>query len=92
MVNAAIHARGSTDLQEKQGTLQSQLEALRAHAGAQGYTVVAEYFVDGHSGAALARPGLDALRDALSTGAFSAVLFHSPDRLARRALYQESVV
>jgi len=92
MVNAALYGRVSTDLQEKEGTIQSQLEALRAHAGAHDYTVVAEYIDDGHSGAALARPGLDALRDAMRTGAFTAVLFHSPDRLARRALYQEIVV
>ena len=32
------------------------------------------------------------MRDGLPTGAFEVVLFHSPDRLARRALYQEIVL
>ena len=40
----------------------------------------------------LQRPGLDALRDALGSGEFEVVLFHSPDRLARRSLYQEIVL
>ncbi len=89
---AALYTRVSTDLQEKEQTIASQLEALRAYAAQKGYAIAAEYADNGYSGAMLQRPGLDALRDALTSGSFDLVLFHSPDRLARRALYQEIVL
>ena len=88
MIQAALYARVSTDLQEKEQTIRSQLEALRKYAQDKGYDVVAEYKDEGYSGATLERPGLDQLRDALRCGEFDMVLFHSPDRLARKALYQ----
>ena len=47
-----------------------------------------EYLDEGYSGATLDRPGLDQLRDDLSSGEFRIVLIHSPDRLARKAVYQ----
>jgi site-specific DNA recombinase len=82
----------STDLQEKEHTIQSQLEALRKYAQDKGYEVVGEYLDEGYSGATLERPGLDALRDALRSGGLDVVLFHSPDRLARKAIYQGLVL
>ncbi len=65
---AAAYARVSTEKQEKEQTIQSQLDALRRAAGEGGYEVPPEwYFTDeGYSGARLDRPGLDRLRD-LST-------------------------
>ena len=84
----AIYARVSTDLQEREHTIQGQLEALRKYAQDRGYQIVAEYLDDGYSGATLDRPQLDRLRDALRSGEFDIVLFHSPDRLARKAVYQ----
>ncbi|MFC1945095.1 recombinase family protein, partial [Chloroflexota bacterium] len=91
-VRAAIYCRVSTDLQEKQHTIQSQFEALRKYAQDKGYQVVAEYKDEGYSGATLERPGLDHLRDAVRAGDFDIVLFHSPDRLARKAVYQGLVL
>ena len=78
----------STDLQEREHTIQGQLEALRKYAQDRGYQIVAEYLDDGYSGATLGRPQLDRLRDALRSGEFDIVLFHSPDRLARKDVYQ----
>ena len=92
MTQAALYARVSTDLQEKEQTIRSQLEALRKYAQDKGYDVVAEYKDEGYSGATLERPCLDQLRDALRCGEFDMVLFHSPDRLARKALYQELIL
>ena len=92
MTRAALYCRVSTDLQEKEHTIQSQLEALRKYAQDKGYDIVAEYLDDGYSGATLERPGLDSLRDALRSGEFDVVLFHSPDRLARKAVYQGIVL
>ncbi len=85
-IRAAIFARVSTDLQEKEQTIQSQLEAVR------GYVNIGEYVDDGFSGATLDRPGLDGLRDAFRTGEMDVVVFHSPDRLARKAVYQGLVL
>ena len=87
-----LYCRVSTELQEKEQTIQSQLEDLRKRALERGYEIVAEYLDEGYSGAILPRPGLDALRDTLSSGEFDVVLFHSPDRLARKALYQGLVL
>jgi len=87
-MKAAIYCRVSTDLQEKEHTIESQLEALRHYALNKGYEIVAEYTDEGYSGAVLERPGLDRLRDAVHTRDFDLVLFHSPDRLARKAIYQ----
>ncbi|MCH8089893.1 MAG: recombinase family protein, partial [Chloroflexi bacterium] len=72
----------------KEATIQIQVEALRKYAQDKGYQIVVEYLDDGYSGAKLDRPGLDKLRDGLGSGEFDVVLFHSPDRLTRRALYQ----
>jgi site-specific DNA recombinase len=92
MTRAALYARVSSDLQEKEHTIESQLEALRRYARDKGYEVVAEYVDEGYSGATLQRPGLDQVRDALRSGKFEVVLFHSPDRLARKAVYQRLVL
>ena len=92
MTRAALYCSVSTDLQEKEHTIQSQLEALRKYAQDKGYQLVAEYLDDGYRGATLERPRLDSLRDALRAGEFDVVLFHSPDRLARKAVYQGIVL
>ena len=83
---AAIYARVSTDLQEKEHTIQSQLEAVRAYVSERGYIISGEYIDDGFSGATLERLGLDGLRDALRSEEMDVVVFHSPDRLARKAV------
>ena len=92
MTKAVLYCRVSTDLQEKEQTIGSQIEALREYARGKGYEVIYEYLDDGYSGATLERPGLDSMRDALRVGGFDVVLFHSPDRLARKAIYQGLVL
>ncbi len=87
---AAVYARVSTERQEQEATIESQVAALRAYAEQHGYQVPAEfYFLDqAVSGAKLMRPGLDRLRDLAAEGAFSIVLCWSPDRLARHSAHQ----
>ena len=92
MTRAATYSRVSTDLQEREQTIESQVEALRKYAQEKGYQLVAEYRDEGYSGAVMERPGLDRLRDALRLHEFEVVLFHSPDRLARKAVYQGLVL
>jgi site-specific DNA recombinase len=43
---------------------------------------------EGYSGAVLARPGLEALRDLAAEGQIAAALIYSPDRLSRKYAYQ----
>ena len=88
----ALYARVSTQQQEVRGTIGSQIEALRARAHRDEHEVVQEYIDDGHSGATLDRPGLDALRDAAERGLVEAVLCLCPDRLARSYAYQVLVI
>ena len=87
---AAIYARVASDRQKEQHTIASQTAALIDYAQANGYTVPPEWIFqdEGYSGALLARPGLEALRDLAAEGQIRAVLVHSPDRLSRKYAYQ----
>ena len=58
-IRVGIYARVSTDLQEKEHTVLSQLEALRTYAKEHCYSITDEYIDDGYSGATLDRPGLN---------------------------------
>jgi site-specific DNA recombinase len=89
---AAIYARVSTERQEEQKTIESQLSELREVCEKSGVEIVKEYIDDGFSGSILARPGLDRLRDDVSKNLFDAVYILSPDRLARKYLYQALVL
>ena len=89
-MRAAVYARVSTERQERQQTIESQLAALRAWVVEQGHDLAAEHVFrdEGYSGARLDRPGLDALRDAVRDGAVEIVAVLTPDRLARKYAYQ----
>jgi len=89
-MRAAIYARVSTERQERQQTITSQLAALHRWRNAAGYELSeAHVFRDeGYSGARLDRPGLDALRDAVRDGEIDVIGVVSPDRLARKYAYQ----
>src|SRR3954464_10100523 len=89
-MRAAIYARVSTERQERQQTIDSQLAALRAWAEAQGHSLVEQHVFrdEGYSGSRLDRPGLDGLRDAVRDAAIDVVAVLSPDRRARKYAYQ----
>ena len=89
-MRVAIYARVSTERQQHQQTINSQLEPLHTWVASNGHTLdEAHVFRDeGYSGARLDRPGLDALRDIVRDGAVELVAVLSPDRLARRYAYQ----
>ena len=91
-MRVAVYARVSTEAQEARGTIGSQLAALRDRVTAEGHDLVAEFVDDGHSGARLDRPGLDALRDSAEAGLIDAMWCLSPDRLARVYAYQVIVL
>ncbi len=88
---AALYARVSSEQQERERTIDSQLEALRGLAQSRGWSIPNElvYRDEGFSGSRLDRPGLDRLRDAASAGRFSRLLVYCPDRLARNYVHQQ---
>jgi site-specific DNA recombinase len=90
MISAAIYARVSSARQKKDETIGSQTAALREYAAGNGLEVPEEWVFEdeGHSGATLVRPGLEALRDLAAQGCLDVVLVYSPDRLARKFAYQ----
>ena len=90
MTSAAIYARVSSARQKKDETIGSQTAALREHAAQAGLDVPQDWVFEdeGHSGATLVRPALEALRDLVAQGCVDVVLVYSPDRLARKFAYQ----
>src|SRR5215203_99841 len=81
---AILYARVSTDEQARNGySLAQQIEALREHADREGYEITEEIEDPGYSGATLARPGLDRVRDLVAAGTASIVLAQDRDRFAR---------
>ena len=94
MTSAAIYARVSSARQAKDETIGSQLAALRDHAVNNRLDVPEDWvFADeGHSGATLVRPGLEAVRDLAAQGCLDVVLVYSPDRLARKFAYQALLI
>jgi len=91
-MKVALYARVSTEKQEEEKTIESQIAELENYAKENGHVIIDRYIDNGYSGTLLARPDLDRLRDDVPKGLFEAVLFHSPDRLARRYVWQEVVI
>src|SRR5215216_1012830 len=84
-MQVALYVRVSTDRQQHAQTIEQQVTQLQTYVTArEGWTVREEHIFrdDGHSGAKLDRPGLDALRDHAARAAFDVVLITAPDRLA----------
>jgi site-specific DNA recombinase len=94
-MRAALYVRVSTDRQQQAQTIEQQVTQLRAWVATHaGWTVAEEHIFrdDGHSGAKLNRPGLDAVRDHAARAAFDVVLVTAPDRLARNFVHQMVVL
>jgi site-specific DNA recombinase len=86
----AVYVRVSTTRQAQQQTIEQQLDRLLAYTQAQRWDLPAGHIYrdDGYSGATLARPGLDRLRDAVARRELDRVLITAPDRLARNYVQQ----
>ena len=86
-MRAALYVRVSMERQQQAQTIEQQVAALRTYLAERPDWVVAPdrlFRDDGHSGAKLERPGLDALRDQAARAAFDVVLITAPDRLGSR--------
>ncbi len=90
-MQVAFYVRVSTERQQQAQTIEQQITRLREYTAKQDSWVVEEEHIfrdDGHSGAKLNRPGLDALRDGAAHAAFELILIACPDRLARNYVHQ----
>jgi len=84
----AIYARVSSETQAKEGTIDSQIEALKDYAKTHKLEIAYECLDDGYSGMTLDRPGLDQVRDLAQSGSIEGVLILAPDRLSRKQANQ----
>lgn len=87
----ALYARVSSEQQAREGTIESQIEALRAYIAAQGWEIEggSEYIDNGKSGMQLERAGLEELRDRIAGKQYQRVVVLSRDRLSRDFIHQE---
>ena len=92
MKRAVLYARVSTDAQQKEGTIESQVLELKRQIAAAGDVLVREYVDDGYSGSLLDRPALEELRSDVRTDLFDAVYFLDTDRIARDVAYQTIIL
>jgi site-specific DNA recombinase len=63
----------SSDHQQKEGTIKSQVAELRRQIKAAGHTLVKEYIDDGYSGADMDRPALEEMRQNLKSDVFDRI-------------------
>jgi site-specific DNA recombinase len=94
VTTAAIYARVSSARQREEQTIASQTSALIEYAARTGLEVGPDWVFedDGYSGATLVRPALERLRDLVAEVGVDVVLCYSPDRLARKYVYQALLV
>lgn len=92
MKKAVLYARVSGDLQRKEGTIESQILALKKQVVDAGSILIKQYIDDGFSGAELDRPAMNELRKDLKTNLFETIYFLSTDRIAREVTYQTIII
>ncbi len=90
---SGLYGRVSSDRQEREDTIQSQLAELRARMKEDGILEWQEFTDEGYGRDNLVRPALDRLRDLVALREIDRVYIHAPDRLASGAklmvLYEE---
>ena len=91
-MRTALYARVSSERQEKEHTIGSQVEALRNYAAQHGMNIVEEFTDEGYSGARLDRPALDRMRDLAEHRGFEVLLTYCTDRLARKFVLQALIL
>jgi site-specific DNA recombinase len=92
MTKAVLYARVSSDTQQKEATIESQLFELRHQIAAAGHELVREYIDDGVTGTVLDRPALEQLRQDAKTDLFDRIYFHAADRIARQSAHQTIII
>jgi site-specific DNA recombinase len=89
-LRVAIYARVSGEQQARDGTIESQLEAVTQRLASDGFEWDPElrFVDDGWTGKTLIRPGLERLRDQAAAGAIDRLYVLDPDRFSRKYAYQ----
>lgn len=89
-LSVACYARVSSQRQADELTIQSQLAGLRQRIEQDGFVAEEErcFQDEGYSGSTLLRPALERMRDLIHCGGVDRLYVHSPDRLARKYVYQ----
>ena len=84
------YGRVSGDKQAKDGTIASQLKAIRDRVTSDGLECDPElcFVDDGYTGDTLIRPGLERLRDQAAAGVIDRLYILDPDRISRKYAYQ----
>ena len=92
MKKAALYARVSSQRQQEEHTIESQLAELKRQIVKHGNVLVKEYIDDGYTGTRLDRPALEQMRQDLKTNTFDIIYFLCPDRIARDVWLQNIVI
>jgi site-specific DNA recombinase len=87
MTKAALYARVSSDAQQKEGTIESQVAEIKRQIAAAGHVLAKEYIDDGVPGPLLDRPALNQLRADAKGDVYDVVYFLDADRIARVVAY-----
>src|SRR5260221_8368295 len=89
-MRVALYARVSSERQADELTIQSQVAALRQRIVTDGCKVESElcFLDDGYSGSTMRRPALERLRDMAYSGVIDRLYVHTPDRMARKYVFQ----
>jgi site-specific DNA recombinase len=89
-----MYVRVSTNRQEEEQTIESQIAEVKARVEADGNILPPEniFIDDGWTGEMLQRPGLDAMRDAAQEGKFQILYVYDRGRLSRVFAYQEIIL
>jgi site-specific DNA recombinase len=90
IICVALYARVSSQRQAEELTIQSQIAGLQQRLEQDRLVVEPElcFQDEGYSGSTLLRPALERLRDLAHAGGVDRIYVHSPDRLARKYVYQ----
>lgn len=85
-----LYARVSTGRQENEQTIESQVDEIKNRIKADGNILSDKHMFldDGWTGTILARPGLDALRDAIKRQEIQVLYVYDLGRLSRDVTYQ----
>jgi site-specific DNA recombinase len=92
MQRAVLYARVSSDAQQKEGTIDSQVVELKRQIAAAGHVLVREYIDDGITGTMLDRPALEQLRQDAKSDLFDVIYFLCADRIAREVAHQTIII
>lgn len=87
-MKVAFYARVSSQRQEVEETIETQIMAIKDFTKLNNHTIVQEYRDDGWSGTILARPALDQLRLDASKRLWEGIVLYDPDRLSRKYAHQ----